>query len=141
MTDKREAILAQLGTVLTALVTDETFFFRNALEVPENKRPSIILNDADDTLDERLNPYGKGKPPVQGIPVSMTPEVFVLLADGGQDDIGPQLNDWRAKVIKAVLSDATLKGLCHEIQYLGFTSALANGRTMEGQAKLTFAFV
>lgn len=139
MADKREQILAQLEVVLTALVSNSTFFYRNVTEVPEDKRPAIVLNDADDELDPLLDPYGKGRPPIQGHPVMMSPEIFVLLQE--VEKIGTALNDWRARVCKAILTDATLASLCHEIRYAGFTSALANGRSMEGQARVHFSFI
>jgi hypothetical protein len=144
MTDKREDILVALGAALTGVLTTAGFavenFLRDAQEVPEDLRPAIVMLDADETVDEALNPYGKGRPTSKTIPLAMSPETFVLLQET-DDLIGPKLNEWRAMVIKAVMTDTTLNSLCHEIRYEGFTSALANGRSMEGQAKLHFTFI
>lgn len=144
MTDKREDILVALGAALTALLVANSLpdenYKRNAQEVPENQRPAIVTLDGDETVDDALNPYGKGKPTVKTIPLAMSPEIFVLLQET-DEDIGPKLNEWRAKVAKAIMTDATLNSLCHEIRYEGFTTALANGRSMEGQAKLHFSFI
>lgn len=140
MTDKREDILLRLNAVMASLLDTPDYAFRNAGEVPETARPAIVVLDADEELDTKLDPYGKGRPSAQIIPVVLKPEIFVLVQET-DDQIGPKINEWRAKVIKAVMLDSALIGLCHEIRYDGFTSAFANGRSMEGQAKVHFSFV
>lgn len=149
--DKREAILDRLAVVLQSCCDDPKHFFRNRIDVPENARPGIVLLDADETAkSEEI--AGKKRPASGPVRVELTPEIY-LLASGKPDvtggepaadgkAIGKALNARRAKVIKAVLTDATLIELAHDgaIRYEGFATGLAAGRSMEGEAGISFTF-
>lgn len=144
--DKRELILDRLFTVYQE-VAGEKFAFRNRTDVPEKARPAIILLDADETTDE--SSYGKGRPANGPVIVGLTPETYLLVegksdssAKADEKKVGAEINALRIKVLKAVLHDASLVALCKdgEIRYDGFSTGLAAGRTMEGEASLSLTF-
>lgn len=138
--DKRELILARVFAVYTAVAdANNGFAFRNRLDIPENKRPAIILLDADESPDESA--YARKRPANGPAVVGLTPETYIL-ASGDSADIGTTLNTWRSRIIKAILTDETLLALSHDgdIRYAGFATGLANGRSMEGEAGLSFVF-
>ena len=139
--DKRESILARLALVLAAVDGIEAVF-RNRIEIPENKRPAAVILDADETQADTQIPEGRGRP-IGASPclMAMTPEIYLLTGDAPAS-IGTDLNDLRTKVLKAVLQDETLISLCKDgdITYLGFTTGLASGRSMEGEAGISFQF-
>lgn len=136
--DKREAILTQIKAILDQAMGDGKSF-RNKIEVPENARPASVLLDADETKEDAKDTALRGRPPEGAMIVMMSPEIFILCA-GASEEVGQLLNAERVKIVKAILTDATLQGLCHnkEIRYEGFTTAMATGRSMEGQARLHF---
>ncbi|MCK1668624.1 hypothetical protein [Bradyrhizobium sp. 153] len=139
MTDPREKILARLFDVLTtAAEAAGGHAFRNVAKVPEHKMPAIRLFDGDEATDEAA--FGRGRPASGPLIVAATPEIFVTLAND-TEALGTEINTWRAKVIKAVLTDATLLELCHngDVRYLGCSTALGEGREMTGDLGLAFA--
>jgi len=139
--DKREAILARLVEVAKTL-TEPDCVFRNQTEIPESKRPAIVILDADETADEAA--YGRGRPANAPNVILLQPEIFILL-EAAPDKIGTELNGFRNRVLKAVLHDASLLALCKDgdIRYDGFATGLAVGRSMEGEGGigLTFRYV
>lgn len=130
--DRRESILARLVVIAKTVVAPECVF-RNQNDIPETARPAIVIYDADEVADSQA--FGRGRPPMGTNIMIMSPEVFALL-EAGAVDIGPALNTLRARFVKAVLTDATLVALVHnnDIRYTGFTTALAVGRSMEGDS-------
>lgn len=134
--DKREAILARLVDIAKTIV-DPNHVFRNKLEIAEDFRPAIIILDQDEVKDETKDPTGRGRPPEGPFYMLMSPEVFIL-ERGTPEEIGSKLNAIRVKVIKEILKDAPLRALCSEPRYEGFSTALASGRSMEGQARVHF---
>ncbi|MEK9752511.1 MAG: hypothetical protein VW338_04770 [Rhodospirillaceae bacterium] len=137
MADPREDILVRLQAVCAA-VEGIAGCYRND-EIPETARPAIMILDADETAaDDDPQP----RPPAWRRRVTMTPELYVLLG-GPPATVGSDLNALRAKVIKAVLTDATLNALTLNgcgIRYEACVTALARGRSMEGELGLSFAF-
>ena len=137
--DTREQILSRLVAIATALPSFKTVV-RNQDEVSEHRRPAIALFDADETIDEgtaRKDQLGRS-PSV----VTMSPEVLVLL--GGQaQTIGTALNSLRAALLKAVLTDAELLALTGSngrVSYVGCSTHLGHGRSMEGAMSVHFSF-
>ena len=73
--------------------------------------------------------------------VVMTPELFVL-AGKPAAEIGAELNAFRRRIVRRVLTDATLLGLAGPngfVRYAGCATALAAGRSLEGEMSLSFA--
>lgn len=136
--DRRELILNRLVDLFCEL-TEKDNVFRNKTEIPEDKRPGFVILDADEVA---LEPEvaRRGRPSDGPVIVGMSPEIIVLVQDD-VEKVGSVLSEWRATVLKAVTQDAELKALCTEIRYEGFTTALAIGRSMEGQARINFTFV
>jgi hypothetical protein len=137
--DTREAILARL-LVLFKGILGEKHAFRNRLNIPDELLPALSVLDGDESPDD--SSYGRGRPANGPVVVTMRPEIYGFVA-GDDDDVGPALSALRADVLKAVLNDATLLGLCKDgdIRYEGFASGLANGRSLEGEMGLALAFV
>lgn len=136
--DTREAILARLRDVLAAVV-GEGHAQRNEPESCDVRLPSAIVLDADEAVDD--SGYGRGRSNVSPVVVTMTPEIYVK-AMAEADTVGRDVNQIRAQVIKAVLTDKQLIALCHngDIRYLGCATQLARGREMIGECAIAFAF-
>ena len=137
--DKREAILARLVEIAGALAGVKTAV-RNQDEISERARPAIAIFDADETADERANEQGHaGRAPNI---IEMSPETLILLS-GTPERVGADLNEMRAKFVKAVLIDAqlaTLTGTNGRVRYVGCSTHLGHGRSMEGSMGMHFAF-
>jgi hypothetical protein len=137
--DVREAILARLQ-VLFAGIVGASHSFRNRLSIPDALLPAISVLDGDETPDD--SGYGKGRPANGPIVMYLRPEIYGFV-DGEDSEVGPNVSALRASMLKAVLNDSTLLGLClnGDIRYEGFSSGLANGRSLEGELGLALCFV
>jgi hypothetical protein len=137
--DVREAILARL-IVLFKQISGVNKVFRNKLRIDDEHLPAIAVLDGDETPDD--SSYGKGRPANGPVVMVMRPEIYGFVT-GDDDAVGPELNSLRSAILKTVLNDATLLGLCKDgdIRYEGFSSAMANGRSLEGEMGLALAFV
>jgi len=137
--DKREAILARLSEVVGTLPGISTVA-RNQDEISEHKRPAIVIFDADESADERAEQQGHpGRAPNI---VEMSPEMLILLGTV-PEQVGSALNGLRAKLIKAVLTDAQLIALAGQngrVRYAGCSTHLGHGRSMEGSMAVHFSF-
>ena len=137
--DKREAILARLSEVVGTLPGISTVA-RNQDEISEHKRPAIVIFDADESADERAEQQGHpGRAPSI---VEMSPEMLILLGTV-PEQVGSALNGLRAKLIKAVLTDAQLIALAGQngrVRYAGCSTHLGHGRSMEGSMAVRFSF-
>ncbi len=137
--DKREQILARLVEV-AAQVPGIVTVVRNQDEVSERRRPAIAIFDADEALDERVEPnrHGGRAPDL----VEMTPEVLIMLG-ANPESVGTALNVLRVKLIKAVLTDSALVAMFGpngRARYTGCSTHLGHGRSMEGFMAVHFAF-
>jgi hypothetical protein len=137
--DKREAILARLAAITDGLAGIKTAA-RNQDEVSERARPAIVVFDGDETIDEGAQERGRsGQAPNI---VEMTPETLILLG-AAPESVGTALNAMRAKLVKAVLTDpelVALTGTNGRVRYLGCSTHLGHGRSMEGSMSVHFAF-
>lgn len=134
--DRREEILARLLVVAQGM-SGITTAVRNGSGLSENKMPAIVILDADDQAQGAAD--GRGRGPQM---VTVTPEIYILLA-GDSDDIGSQINGFRAALIKAVLADGnlnTLTGPNGAITYDGCATGLARGRSMQGEMGVSLSF-
>ncbi len=138
--DKREDILARLLTVLKGIEgVEERAVVRNKEDIAETLRPAIVMYDADEAQPENFSVEGRGRPPEGILVLELQPEIFIVVQKSAKD-VGTALNELRAAVIKAVMTDAQLITLCRQIIYTGFTPSLAAGREMVGQARMHFSF-
>lgn len=140
MTDKREAILMRIVEI-AKMVPGIVGVFRNTDEISDRQRPCILILDADEAADDG-DPSGLSRRPNALRRVGMTPELYVMLG-AKPEQIGAELNGFRAAIMKAVLTDAALASLVGtngDIRYEGCATALARGRMMEGEMGLSFTF-
>ena len=137
--DKREQILRRLVAITTALPEIKTVV-RNQDEVSEHKRPAIAVFDADESVEEAVD--RRDHPGHAPTLLTMSPEVLILV--GGQPQtVGTTLNALRSQLIKAVLADAELIGLAGangRVAYIGCSTHLGHGRSMEGAMAVHFSF-
>lgn len=132
--DRREQVIARLVQI-AAGVPGIAVALRNIDTLSERQRPGIIVFDGDEAVD--LPPPGRAGPSM----VSMTPEVVLALGDKAEA-VGTSLNGYRAAFLKAVLTDATLRGIVGpngRVLYQGCASAFARGRTMEGEMGISLS--
>lgn len=138
--DKREQILSRLTSILGG-IEGVTLVLRNSVDVPESKVPALVLLDGDESpLDD--SSFGKGRGPRGPILMQMFPEIYVLLIKE-PSDVGPSMNEMRSRIIDAICTDGQLASLAHnaDIRYEGMQTALALGRSLTGEAGLTFGIV
>jgi len=140
--DRRELILVRLERVLEVIPGIKKVY-RNRIDIPENPRPAAVILDADESAGP-LIVDGRGHPGlVPPIVCTMTPELYLIgIKVGTAYNAGTVLNTLRTQVIKVVLNDQTLIGLSLDggIEYLGFATGFASGRSVEGEAGLSFQF-
>lgn len=151
--DRRSLILTELESLLSGLDIELTTgriaagnFVRNRNELTTEKRPGIILLDADEVSDPRLPPVATGRgtaiPP--GI-MRMTPEIYVVLDDRkpANKNLGEDLSRARGVILTAILQDKTLRDITSDngsIRYDGCVTDLARNRVMEGQMGISVTF-
>ena len=137
MTDLREEILARL-VAIAAEVPGVATAGRNRIGLSESARPAMVVLDADEAAEEEERASRPAHAPQL---VVMTPELFVL-AGKPAAEIGAELNAFRRRIVRRVLTDAALIGLAGPngfVRYAGCATALAAGRSMEGEMSLAFA--
>jgi len=136
--DRREMILSHLLEI--ASVTEGVVAaFRNRDEISEKQRPAIVILDADEAADDTDPGSRPARSPRR---VAMTPEIYILLG-AKPEDLGSTINTLRARFVKAVLSDTQLiniVGTNGDVRYEGCATALARGRSMEGEMGVSFSF-
>jgi hypothetical protein len=138
MSDPREAILNRLREIGSG-ITGVTTALRNVMALSEDRRPAIIVLDADEAAEEIM--HGGSRPFDAPTIVVMTPEIFILVSSSAAT-VGSDLNLVRGRLVKAVLQDAPLKALLGsngDVRYAGCGTALATGRSMEGEMAMSFA--
>lgn len=136
--DVREAILTRLAAILLTASGGAHHFYRNTLRIQDERLPAIAMLDGDETPDDKA--YGRGRPANTPVVVTMRPEIYLFV---GADNPGPALNAKRLVVLQAVMNDATLLSLCvnGDIRFEGFSTGLAQGRSMEGEGAIALAFI
>jgi hypothetical protein len=138
MTDRREMILSRLLEIAKG-IDGIAAAFRNRDEISEKQRPAIIILDADEAADDADPAQRPSRAPRR---IAMAPEIYVLLG-AKPEDLGTAINILRARLVKAVLTDSQLGsvvGSNGEIRYEGCATALARGRSMEGEMGVSFSF-
>jgi hypothetical protein len=152
--DKRELvnlrIMAALGTVPDVTPAK---VYRNRAEFDEKKHtpPLIVYLDGTerkilDANTSRRDGARGGVPAVVPMIMEMTPQIFLIMKPKLLDqaaEYGPEISDWRMKVIKAIMKDDALLAILGAnggIDYRGMETDMQTGRTMEGQLQFNFAF-
>lgn len=133
--DKREDILARLFTILGG-IRNITTVARNIDEMPEGSRPCIVLIDGDEIRSDS----SRGKA-MQTVVMVMTPRIAIGISNS-PGNLGPDINAIRAKVLPAVLGDATLTtilGANGKITYDGLAGKLSQGSLMASDMELNFS--
>ncbi len=137
MSDKREDILVRLMAIYRT-VDGVAKVVRNEQVADDGNFPTLLLLDADEEAEDTT---GRGRPPTGLVRVTMTPETYLILGDL-PENVASELNRYRARIVKAVLSDAellTIVGKNGEIAYLGCATSLTRGREIIGDIGLNFA--
>jgi hypothetical protein len=136
--DPREEILARLLEIAGGV--DATLNARrNETVLADSALPVVVLLDGEELA---ADDDPEGRPASAPRRVTMTPEVQFRLASSAAE-VGTRLNELRAKLIKAVLSDAALLALTENgrsARYLGSNMVAERGRSMEGGIGVAFAF-
>ena len=138
---RREEILNRVFEVLETIPNAVTIA-RNRGLMDNDMRPCILLLDADEQTI--VTGAGRGRQKMQPVIVKMMPQIFVVLKTKKpqNDGIGPELNDYRGKIITALNDDAQLLALIGpngDISYDGCLTDMKTGSTMEGQMQLDFS--
>ena len=138
MTDRRELILVRLLEIAKG-IESIAGAFRNRDEISEKQRPAIVILDADEAADDADPTTRPSRSPRR---VAMTPEIYILLG-AKPEELGSVINAVRARFVKSVLRDSQLGsivGTNGDIRYEGCATALARGRSMEGEMGVSFSF-
>lgn len=136
MTDKREQIMSRL-LAIAGEVEGVVEAGRNDIDRSESRQPAIVLLEGDEQANED-DP--RSRPSHAPRRVTMTPQL-VIMQKADVENVGTDLNAFRAALIKAVCTDAQLSALSmngHNVQYLGMQSDFAFGRQMLGRMAVMF---
>jgi hypothetical protein len=142
MTDKREAILVRLLAIAAGL-DGINHAARNDINIGEEQLPAAIVLDGEEEVDaDQLRRNVAALAPML---VHMTPQTSLLVSEEA-DNVGSALNDFRARLVRAVLSDAPLAALAGAgggrssgaVRYLGCAPGLQEGRAIIGNLVLRF---
>jgi hypothetical protein len=140
MTDRREQILARLVEIMET-IPGVGAVYRNNPDPNEGRMPAVVVFDADEEvapLPDTARYKGSTAPQV----MIMRPEIYILLSARAAD-AGTRLNELRALVYKAVVTDAALSDLVEtngRISLEAGRSGFAVGRAMLSELKLEFCF-
>ncbi len=138
MSDQRELILARLLAIYKT-VDGVKRVSRNEQVAEDWEFPAILLLDADEDSDDTVS--NRNRPVNRTSLIVMSPETYVIFG-GLPEDVGSELNRFRARVVKAVLTDAelaTLVGTNGDVVYLGCATSLTRGRELIGDIGLNFS--
>lgn len=142
----RETLMVKLGEALSA-VTGVTTFARNRGFLANDKHPTVILTDGDESILTRQVP---GRQKMQPGLIVYRPQIFVRLRIAGPTNVtadgvnqGTLLNTFRERIVKAVRDSSDileLVGPSGSVVFEGSETDLKSGRDMEGEARFDFAF-
>lgn len=146
MRDRREEILTRLEAILYTIVMTPPLVHvvRNKAGLPDERRPAIILLDADEALTQRIEQPSRGltRPPQL---MAMTPQIFYLAGNLPQNTtVGQHLNAARIAIMDAIMHDDQLRDICGangSIYYGGCETDLKTGSTIEGQMQINPVFI
>lgn len=140
MADRREQILARLVEIFDAS-NDFVTVKRNTLNLDKDLLPALVVFDADETnADFAGMPTWTPKNRAQMM--TMRPEIYIVISDK-QGDVGTTLNRLRSVAYRAIVGDNQLHAIVGDngrIVLGAMHTALATGRKMSGELKLSFEF-
>jgi hypothetical protein len=140
MIDRREQILARLVEI-TRAIAGVVAVYRNCPDPNEAKLPAVIVFDADEELAP-MPDTTRYKGPTAPQVMIMRPEIYILLSARAAD-AGTRLNELRARIYKAVVTDSVLSelvGTNGRITLEAGRSGFAVGRAMSSELKLELSF-
>jgi hypothetical protein len=146
--DRREAILAQLFTVLSGISDFKKVYRNRPMNAAATLRPALFLLDAHEHPDPEKAMEAVWRR-LGLTPMRMTPEIFISLADA-PENVGSDLNALRIEVLKAVFADvaaadpASLGALVTpngDVRYEGCTTALTMASGVEGEMGVSLTFL
>jgi hypothetical protein len=135
MRDRREEVLARLHAIMAGIPGLRAV--RNQKDVTGRAAATVALFDGDETAvlqdDSNCSPH---KP----VMVDMLPGIVLLMGDVAPT-IGASLNNFRALIIYAVMTDDELQGIIGPngfVKYETLSNELDRGRTMTAQYDMNF---
>lgn len=140
MIDRREQILARLVEIMET-IPGVGAVYRNNPDPNEGRMPAVVVFDADEGLAP-LPDAARYKDPTAPQVMIMRPEIYILLSSRAAD-AGTRLNELRARVYKAVVTDKNLEdlvGMKGRITLEAGYSGFAVGRAMSSELRLEFGF-
>lgn len=146
MRDRREEILDRLHKVVipsVVMVPTIAHVERNKVGITDEKRPAIILLDADEIgiLQAKHTHPGMSMAPQL---VTMAPEIFYLAGDLPENQVpGTHLNLAKCRIMDAIVSDVGLREICGRNGSIGFggmETDMKTGSTVAGEAKINPVF-
>lgn len=139
MADRREQILVRIVEVLKT-VTGIDAVYRNNNQPNETHVPAAVLFDADEDVANMPDPEIWRQPNAPQL-MTMRPEIYLILGKKFEN-VGTSLNDFRGRIYKALVQDATLYALTGTTGRMRLDSTqtqLATGRAMTGECRLLFS--
>ena len=150
MVDQRELVLQRILAVLNTVEgvaegNNEKSVFRNRGQVPEDKRPAIVLLDGIER--KRTVTVGGGRSRMPAVEMDLSPQIFVLLKTRSNltnVNVGEELSEFRVRVLAALFADMELWDLLGgdsgQIEYRGADTDMQTGSNMTGEMQLDIAF-
>lgn len=139
MADLREQILARLA-VLCAAVTGVVAVARNRTDVPLTQRPAVLVNGGAEQMLSSPRPAARFS---QVQLMELTPGI-TLLVRSEDADAGALMSLFRGRLVNAILSDATLRGIVSTngaIRYDGCNEVDPTPESKEPRLELQIVFV
>jgi len=136
--DKRETILSRLAAVCVS-VSGISAVVRNALDVPGNARPAVIIQDGIEAMIDQ--PENVRHSELQRMELS--PGITVYVRAGGAADAGVLLSRYRTAIVSAALNDGTLRdvtGTNGRIRYEGCAVLPPDAEAKEHRLDITLVF-
>lgn len=120
-------------------------YFRNRGELPDEKRPAIVLFDADEVSEPPIQ-SNSVRPAASANLVHLTPQIIVILKDDKPHNanVGPLLAEFRLAILSSVITDTELIGLIGKngsFRFNGCATDLGRERTCIGEMQVSMSFI
>lgn len=149
MTDTRELILERIKAILGTLGAGTVTRNRGELDVNATTFPALMMLDSDEISASLFDPALRVQRPSRSAAldmVEMKPEIYIQLkpTKPHNEQMGPQLNEWRANVVSAIILDSELRALVGQngsIAYHGCETDLGRTRDLAGMMRVNIAIL